>query len=284
MTAQPRTERHTLSNGLTLVADHWGERRTDAVIFLHGGGQTRHSWGGTARMLADRGRYAITLDMRGHGDSDWTDEGSYQLSAFAEDAAELIGDLELRPVLVGASLGGMTGVLLEGESHPGTLAALVLVDIVPRMNPAGADRVKEFMMANAHSGFATLEDVAAAVSAYNPHRPPPKDLEGLKKNLRERDGRWYWHWDPKFIELGMSEPTREVRDPELMSDAMGAVDVPVLLVRGRMSDLVTEQGARDFQAEHPNAEYVDVSGAGHMVAGDKNDVFTDAVVSFLDRL
>jgi pimeloyl-ACP methyl ester carboxylesterase len=284
MTISPRTERHTLAGGLTLVADHWGDPRTDAVLFLHGGGQTRHSWGGAARMLAERGRYAITLDMRGHGESDWTTEGSYQLSAFADDAAELITALDLRPILVGASLGGMTGVLLEGDRHQGLLAALVLVDIVPRMNPDGADRVKQFMMANAHSGFATLEDVAAAVSAYNPHRPPPKDLEGLKKNLRQRDGRWYWHWDPRFIELGMSEPTREVRDPEMLSAVMASVDVPVLLVRGQMSDLVTAEGAEDFQAEFPGAEYVNVGGAGHMVAGDKNDVFTDAVVAFLDRL
>ena len=205
MATTPETRRHELASGLTLVADHWGEPAEDAVLFLHGGGQTRHSWGGTARAMAAAGRYAITLDMRGHGESDWTDEGAYQLSTFADDAKELIDQLGVRPSLVGASLGGMTGVLLEGDRHPGTLSALVLVDIIPKMNPAGADRVKEFMLANAKTGFATLEEVADAVSAYNPHRPRPSDLEGLKKNLRHRDGRWYWHWDPRFIELGMSE-------------------------------------------------------------------------------
>ena len=284
MTITPDTRRHTLSGGHTLVADHWGEPSDDAVLFLHGGGQTRHSWGGTAKAMAAAGRYAITLDMRGHGESDWVEEGGYQLSTFADDAAEVIRLLDVRPALVGASLGGMTGVLLEGGRHPGSISALILVDIIPKMNPAGADRVKEFMLANAKSGFASLEDVADAVSAYNPHRPRPSDLEGLKKNLRLRDGRWYWHWDPRFIEMGMSEPTREVRDPELMSSAMGAVSVPVLLVRGRMSDLVTEEGAAEFQREYPHASYVDVSGAGHMVAGDKNDVFTSAVAGFLDQI
>ena len=278
-----QTRRHTLASGLTLVADHWGEPSEDAVLFLHGGGQTRHSWGGTAKAMALAGRYAVTLDMRGHGESDWTAEGEYQLRTFADDANEVIGQLGVRPALVGASLGGMTGVLLEGDRHPGSISALVLVDIIPRMNPDGADRVKEFMMANAESGFATLEDVADAVSAYNPHRPRPSDLEGLKKNLRFRDGRWFWHWDPRFLQLGMTEPTREVRDPELLSRAMAAVQVPVLLVRGRMSDLVTEEGAAAFQAEYPTARYVDVSGAGHIVAGDKNDVFTAAVAEFLDQ-
>ena len=283
MTNEPETRRHTLSGGHTLVADHWGEPSDDAVLFLHGGGQTRHSWGGTAKAMAAAGRYTVTLDMRGHGESDWTDDGDYQLRTFADDAREVIDQLGVKPSLVGASLGGMTGVLLEGDRHPGSISALVLVDIIPRMNPAGADRVKAFMMANAKAGFGSLEEVADAVSAYNPHRPRPSDLEGLKKNLRLRDGRWYWHWDPRFIELGMSEPTREVRDPDLMSRAMAAIDVPVLLVRGRMSDLVTEEGAAAFQAEYPDARYVDVSGAGHMVAGDKNDVFTSAVVSFIEE-
>ena len=279
MTITPDTRRHTLSGGHTLVADHWGEPSDDAVLFLHGGGQTRHSWGGTAKAMAAAGRYAITLDMRGHGESDWIEEGGYQLSTFADDAAEVIRLLDVRPALVGASLGGMTGVLLEGDRHPGSISALILVDIIPKMNPAGADRVKEFMLANAKSGFASLEDVADAVSAYNPHRPRPSDFEGLKKNLRLRDGRWYWHWDPRFIEMGMSEPTREVRDPQLMTAAMDAISAPVLLVRGRMSDLVTEAGAAQFCAEYPEAHYVDVSGAG-----DKNDVFTDAVTGFLDQI
>lgn len=282
MSDKPQTRHHRLATDVTVVADHWGDPGNDAVLFLHGGGQTRHSWHGTAKAIAARGRYAITMDMRGHGESEWNSEGGYQLRQFAEDAHALIAELGVRPALVGASLGGMTGVMLEGNRHPGTISSLVLVDIVPRMNRAGADRVRDFMAANARSGFASLDEVADAVAAYNPHRPRPSDPEGLKKNLRFIDGRWYWHWDPAFIEMGVDEVNREARDPELLTRAMAAVDVPVLLVRGRMSDLVTEEGAKEFLAEHPGAAFVDVSGAGHMVAGDRNDVFTDAVLQFLD--
>jgi len=276
-----RTERHRLSAGVTLVADHWGDPAGQAVLFLHGGGQTRHSWGGAARAIAARGMYAVTVDLRGHGDSDWNAEGDYQLNTFADDAAELIVQLGKKPVAVGASLGGMTAVMLEGDCHPGSISGLVLVDIVPRMNQAGADRVKEFMLANARTGFGSLEEVADAIAAYNPHRRRPSDLKGLKKNLRERNGRWYWHWDPRFVELGASEPTREVRDPELLSAAMAAISVPVMLIRGRLSDLVTEEGAAAFLEEYPHAQFVDVSDAGHMVAGDRNDVFTEAVLQFV---
>ncbi|MGI9576810.1 MAG: alpha/beta fold hydrolase [Microthrixaceae bacterium] len=273
-----------MKSGVTLVADHWGTPSEKAVLFLHGGGQTRHSWGGTARAIAEEGAYAITLDLRGHGDSDWNEEGSYQLWVFADDAAEVIGQVGVRPTLVGASLGGMTGVMLEGERHPGSVGALILVDVVPRMDQRGADRVKDFMLANARSGFGSLGEAADAIAAYNPHRPRPNDLEGLKKNLRERDGRWYWHWDPRVIELGASEPLREVRDPERLTAALKSTDVPLMLVRGRMSDLVTAEGARGFLDEFPDARFVDVSGAGHMVAGDKNDIFTAAVMDFLATL
>lgn len=282
---------YTLSSGITLAVDHWGDPGQDGpggvddpVLFLHGGGQTRHSWGSTARILAEAGRHAISVDLRGHGESDWAPDGGYELTDYAGDIAELLELLAVRPVLVGASLGGMTAMMLEGDVRPGSLRALVLVDIVPRMNIGGADRVKSFMTANVDQGFASLDEVADAIAAYNPHRPRPSDLSGLEKNLRRRGDRWYWHWDPKM--LGPAEDPgalrdRQVRNGDLMAEVLGRVRVPMLLVRGRMSDLVTEDGARQFLEEFPHASFVDVSGAGHMVAGDRNDVFTAAVVDFL---
>jgi peroxiredoxin len=282
---------YTLSSGITLAVDHWGDPgdagsagADDPVLFLHGGGQTRHSWGSTARILAEAGRHAISVDLRGHGESDWAPDGNYELSDYAGDIAELLELLAVRPVMVGASLGGMTAMMLEGQVRPGSIRALVLVDIVPRMNIDGADRVKSFMTANVEQGFASLDEVADAIAAYNPHRPRPSDLSGLEKNLRRRGGRWYWHWDPKMLEPAEGLDTlrtRQVRNGELMAEVLARVEVPMLLVRGRMSDLVTEDGARQFLDEFPHARFADVSGAGHMVAGDRNDVFTAAVVDFL---
>ncbi len=160
----------------------------------------------------------------------------------------------------------------------------MLVDIVPDMEQGGADRIQAFMAENVKDGFASLEDVADAIAAYNPHRPRPSDLSGLRKNLRERDGRWYWHWDPVFIggaaDLGPNEITDVVRLDAAVSEIERG-DVPLLLVRGRASDLVSEAKAEQFLSKHPKAQFADVSGAGHMVAGDRNDAFTDAVVSFL---
>ena len=276
----------TGADGIVLRGDRRGQPDAPAVVFLHGGGQTRYSWGGTASAVAERGFQSITLDARGHGESDWSPDGDYRLSAFARDLDAALAGLPENPVVVGASLGGLTSILLAGELHPGVLAGLVLVDIVPDMEQRGADRIQAFMADHVSDGFGSLEEVADAIAAYNPHRPRPSDLSGLRKNLRERDGRWYWHWDPVFIggaaDLGPNEITDVVRLDAAVSEIERG-DVPLLLVRGRASDLVSEAKAEQFLSRHPKAQFADVSGAGHMVAGDRNDAFTEAVVSFLRR-
>ena len=162
---------------------------------------------------------------------------------------------------------------------------LVLVDVAPRVEEAGRARIGAFMVEHMENGFADLDEVADAIQRYNPHRPRPTNLAGLEKNLRQRDdGRWYWHWDPAFItgRLGGADETRATLvDPERLQQA-AAVRVPTLLVRGRVSDLLSEEGARELLELVPHARLADVAGAGHMVVGDRNDLFNDAVVSFLD--
>jgi peroxiredoxin len=176
-------------------------------------------------------------------------------------------------------------MLLEGELAPGTTRAIVLVDIVPQYDELGTDRIHRFMTERVETGFADLEEARDAIAAYNPHRPPPSDLKGLQKNLRVGDdGRWRWHWDPRFASTAPEDRgPREITDQRRMGAACRRLQVPVLLVRGRMSDVVTLAGVESFLADVPHAEYVDVSGAGHMVAGDRNDAFSDAVVEFLER-
>jgi len=270
-------------DGMQIAVDHWpGEG--PAVVLAHGGGQTRHSWGGTAAVLAAHGHRVVSMDLRGHGDSAWDPNGDYSMTAYRGDAiavAEWVGT----PVAwVGASLGGMTG-LHAVDAAPDRFSALVLVDITPRPAAAGVSRILEFMGKDAADGFATLDEAADAIATYQPHRPRPTDLSGLRKNLRlGTDGRWRWHWDPAFINMrtgGTSEHARDAHHDELAAIAR-RLTLPVLLVRGKLSDLVTEAEVDEFRQMVPHAGYVDVAGAAHMIAGDKNDVFTDAVVNFLD--
>jgi peroxiredoxin len=273
-------------DGVRIVADRQGDPQARAVVFLHGGGQTRRSWGRAAAAVAKRGWQAVTIDLRGHGESDWSTEGDYRVVSFAADVAEVLRGLPEKPVLVGASLGGFTSMLLAGEISPGIASAVVLVDIVPNMEQSGANRIHNFMVDKVESGFGSLEEVADAIAEYNPHRPRPTDLNGLTTNLRRRGDRWYWHWDPQFISGSAAFPPFEVTDPDRMHAAVEAIlrsRVPMLLIRGQVSDLVSQERADEFLARFPQVEFTDVRGAGHMVAGDRNDVFAAAVLDFLGR-
>jgi pimeloyl-ACP methyl ester carboxylesterase len=269
-------------DGLTLAADAYGPADGPPVLLFHGGGQTRHAWGGTARLLGELGWRALTIDLRGHGDSDWAPDGRYGLDGFAGDVRALALAQPTPPALVGASLGGLSSLvaIADAPDGAGVARALILVDVAPRLEPAGIEHIAEFMLGHL-DGFADLDEVADAVAAFNPHRPRPSDLSGLRKNVRLReDGRWYWHWDPAFLSGGTDEP-RSYTNEALLEAAARSLRLPTLLVRGRQSDVLSEEGARHLLGLVPHARYVDVGGAGHMVAGDRNDAFNDAVVAFL---
>ena len=278
-------------DGNRLAADVAGPEDGPPVILLHGGGQTRHSWGTTAAVLAAGGWRAYSVDLRGHGDSDWAPDGDYTMEAFAGDVTAIASSLPVPPALVGASLGGLASLAAVGwwaatHSDRPLATALVLVDVAPRTEQAGRDRIGAFMMENMESGFGSLDEVADAIARYNPHRPRPKDLSGLKKNLRQRDGRWYWHWDPSFIRgsFGSPDETRtSIIDPTALEAAARNVTIPVLVVRGLVSDLLSEEGAQQLLELVPHGEMISVAGAGHMVAGDRNDLFNDSVVGFLSK-
>jgi len=278
----PRTVRFDGFERIHLVADVWGDDRDWPVLLMHGGGQTRHAWGNTAQILAGHGWRAVSLDLRGHGDSEWALNGDYSFTTYAADCVAVVDQLGRPPVLVGASLGGVTAMLAEGGSDRVVSSALVIVDVVHRTNPAGVQRIRDFMSSGLR-GFATLEEAAEAIAAYTPNRPRRVNQAGLMKVLRQRrDGRWYWHWDPKFLDRGRTEvPPSDFQ--ALFQAAMRSIRVPTLLVRGKLSDVVTEEGVREFLAQIPGAKLVDVGGAAHMVAGDQNDAFSEAVVQFLER-
>ncbi|XVQ15848.1 alpha/beta fold hydrolase [Spirillospora sp. CA-255316] len=273
------------ANGISLAADSWeaagrSAARRGTVLLLHGGGQRRHSWHATGHRLATQGWTAIAPDARGHGDSDWAPDGDYSADALIGDLAAIVHQVGEPCALVGASMGGMTALIGQGEQ--GNLGrALVLVDIVPRVEQAGVQRIMDFM-SSAPDGFASLDEVVEAIKAYNPHRKRPPTTDGVRRNVRRHpNGRWYWHWDPALLKQG-DEPRRDTHDDRARAAAR-RITVPTLLVHGSESDIVSSDGIEELLALIPGAEHFAVAGAGHMVAGDDNDVFTERVGDFLER-
>ncbi|MFZ5706813.1 MAG: alpha/beta fold hydrolase [Pseudomonadota bacterium] len=270
------------ADGIALAADVAGPLDGQPVILLHGGGQTRGSWRNAVAALARAGYRAIAVDQRGHGESAWSEKGDYLLDRFGDDLRRVIETLDARPILVGASLGGLASLLAAGEAPQAEVAGIVLVDIVPWMEKKGGEQVVGFMRGT-DGGFDTLDEAADAIAAYLPHRPRPDRLDGLSRNLRQRaDGRWYWHWDPAFVRPNAKWDMDDIN--RRLSAAARAVSSPLMLVHGTASEIVSEAGAARFRAMLPQAQVVPIAGAHHMVAGDDNDAFLGALLTFLDTL
>jgi len=285
MAAPKPAMRFELSTGVSIAADAFGDPSNQTVLFLHGGGQTRHAWGGAAKALAELGFYTICTDHRGHGESAWSTEGGYTLEVFARDLLALVEHFDEKPIIVGASLGGVSALRAEAISDQPVAKALVLVDTTPRMSASGVTRILRWML-DGLEGFGSLEEAADAIAAYLPHRPRRTDLSGLAKNLRlGDDGRYRWHWDPEMIRSwnpeNWSDTAAAQEEIQERLDNAAKITMPMMLIRGRLSDVVSEENAQEFLRFVPHAEYVDLKDAAHMVAGDRNDAFTESVADFI---
>jgi pimeloyl-ACP methyl ester carboxylesterase len=274
-----RTKSWVAADGVRIVGDVAGNPDAPAVVLLHGGGQTRHSWSAAVEPLRDAGYFVVNVDLRGHGDSGWSPDGQYSAARFAGDLRTVMGDIAGPAAWVGASMGGMTAMqaLAEGMRPE----ALVLVDIVLRPEIEGVDRIRKFMLGNP-AGFASIDEAADAVAAYNPRRRRPENSAGLLKNLRlGADGRYYWHWDPRVLSQESDALLQVFK--QVAEGVRASVQVPTLLVRGAASDVVSDAGVAAFREVMPHVEVFDVAQAGHMVAGDSNDLFNAAMLEFLAR-
>jgi pimeloyl-ACP methyl ester carboxylesterase len=272
-------------SGLTIAASINGPERGFPVILAHGGGQTRRAWKAVTELLASHGFRTIAVDLRGHGESAWASDGAYHISDFAADLIAIASAIGKKPAIIGASLGGIAGIIAEGECAPGSFSSLTLVDITPQMEPGGVARVVGFMTAHAREGFASAEEAARVISEYMPHRPSRKASSGLANYLRRKeDGRYYWHWDPAFID-GMMRRRGDSSDQGSaeLSAAAASLKLPVHLIRGGSSDLVSPEAVKHFQGLVPHAAYSDIANATHMVVGDQNDAFGQSIVNFLLR-
>ena len=256
--------------------------QTDSpVLFAHGFGQTRGAWLRTGMALAAEGYAGLSYDARGHGESDRNaaDE-SYVGEQFTDDLIILAGEQAQPPILVGASMGGLFAMLAESR-WPGLFRAMVLVDITPRWEQAGLQRILAFMTAFP-DGFASLDHAGDVIAAYQPQRRKRKSAEELRELLREGpDQRWRWHWDARLIDDLVRDSARHQDD---IANAARTLGCPVLLISGGRSDLVSADTVEEFQSLVPHAHHVHLPQATHMLAGDDNDTFTRTVLQYLSEL
>ncbi|MBK6725783.1 MAG: alpha/beta hydrolase [Xanthomonadales bacterium] len=267
--------------GLALAIEHFGSPANPPLVFAHGFGQSRLAWTVAAEHLAQQGFHCLALDGRGHGESDWDDGVAYELERFVDDAVAIARSLPRPPVWVGASMGGLIGMMAEA-AQPGLFEALVLVDVTPRWETSGVNRILEFMRAHPH-GFASVEEASAAVAAYLPHRAQRNDPGRLQKMLVPMaNGRLRWHWDPRLLDTVAGD--NGARYVAGLTAAASALRLPVLLISGGRSDVVSDHTIDEFQKLVPHAEHERIDEATHMVVGDANDVFVSTIARYLQRL
>ena len=271
-----------VSSGLNIAASTWGLESDPLVVLLHGGGQTRHAWGETGEKLSQNGFYVLALDLRGHGDSDWHPNGEYGVDNYKKDIVSILKEIKKPAAFIGASLGGMTSLSIAGDPELREKCwALVMVDIGLYPNLEGSQEIVEFMHSGSE-GFASIEEAAESVANYLPHRKRPRDNRGLEKNLRLKDdGRYYWHWDPRFLDSRPKDIPEDYKEKQ--KSFAKVVETPTLLIKGAMSNILTQNEVDDFLEVITHSEFVEIKDAAHMVAGDRNDIFAAAAIDFLEN-
>lgn len=265
-------------DGLRLRADVYGPYEGPPVLFFHGGGQSRRAWRGAARSVAKEGYRAYTVDLRGHGASDWATDGDYLLDAYARDVQALLDFFDRPVALVGASRGGQSA-LVGASRRPGKAALVMVADVAPLLRDAGIDDLRDFFVASA-AGFATVDD-AADTLAEQLGLARKSDLSGLEKTMRRGDdGRLYWQWDPLTVSPEFLNPPSEGL---ALKQAAARIADPVVLVRAELSTIVTDEGEALFRQLTPQLDVVLAKGVGHMMTGDRNDAFAETLLDYLAR-
>lgn len=271
--------RLTGADGLAIAAEAFGGQSDAPVLFLHGGGQSRSAWRCAARALANKGYYGVTLDLRGHGDSDWAPDGNYAFDRYVGDLVAIIDRLDQPAILVGASLGGHISLITAAE-RPDLVRALSLADVTPWLDEDNADGLRAAMLRSAE-GFDTLAAAAAMADALR-GVSTQGDPERLRRHMREGvDGRFYWRWDPRFLKNVF---VKHGGEGGLFSRAAMRLQVPTLLMHAQFSTVVTLDQVARFREVLPSLRYERIDGVGHMVSGDDNDAYLPALSRFLGAL
>jgi len=269
----------TTPEGIRLATDIAGDPWRPRLIFVHGGGQSRRSWRSALQRMAAAGFSVISLDLRGHGESDWAADADYSLDAHVRDLSAIVRAMPSRPSIIGASLGGRVALQTAATLGGDHVKSLVLVDLTPRMNSKGLQRILAFLSVSV-DGFDSIQDAARTLEIYAERHIGPNFFK-LRHSVRSgEDGRIYWRWDPNAaLQKHISPSGIEDR----LSAAAASLTMPTLLVRGTLSDVVTDDCVADFKRALPTAEVVDIVGGGHLMKTQRLDVFCDATIDFLNR-
>jgi flavin reductase (DIM6/NTAB) family NADH-FMN oxidoreductase RutF/pimeloyl-ACP methyl ester carboxylesterase len=264
--------------GISLAADAFGSLDAPVVLLIPSAGQSRAYWHGSAAALASAGRYAICVDLRGHGDSGRADEGGYRFAAHVGDLRAILAALPSRAFVVAAGMGAIIAIAAAGEAAPELMCGLALVDATIWFDRGISERLQT-ALARRGGAFENPAAIIEAIAALHPGEPPPVATQRLLASFAQgEDGKFHWRGDPRaFAAAGLLD--EEAR----LNVAATKISVPVTLIRGSLNETISGETMRRLQALIPGAEIAEIEGAGHYAATDREDEFNAILLDFLER-
>lgn len=265
-------------NGLRFHYRDWAPQRPGLpdLVLLHGYTGHARSWDALAARMTDRYR-VLALDQRGHGETGWAPPDRYGTDDMVEDLRAFVAALRLRSfALLGLSMGGVVSFRYAG-AQPAELSRLVIVDIAPRTESGGMQRIQTGARSN--DRFSSREEAFSAARAANSIAPENELRHRVFNNLmRLADGQWTFRYDRALRDPAVPR----VRLPEEIGwQSVARIQVPTLIVRGAQSDLLSPEIAQRMQGSIAGSQLVEVPNAGHSVPLDNPEGFASAVRAFL---
>ncbi|MDA0351913.1 MAG: alpha/beta fold hydrolase [Chloroflexi bacterium] len=279
MTTQLACEEKTVElNGLRFHYSDWPSRQPGAptLLLLHGYTGHARSWDAFAELMTDRYR-VIALDQRGHGETGWAAPDQYLNAHMVSDVREFVAALGLEDfALLGLSMGGRVAIHYAGE-RPEGLAKLVIVDIGPETVASGAARIQAG--AQTADVFDSPDEAWAQQRASNPRPPEANHRYRVEHNLMQTDdGKWTWRYDKALRDPSNPRPRPTTEEGWA---AVRNINVPTLVLRGELSDILAADIAQHMADEIPDARLIEVKDSGHSIPLDRPDEFAEAVRTFL---
>lgn len=265
-------------DGVTLAASAWGRADGMPVCFFHGFSQSKRLWLEAAQIVARHGFLGLSVDLRGHGESEWAPDGDYRAEAYGRDVACLLEHLGRPTALVGGSRGGRAAFI--GASRRQDKVALVLLcDMAPRLQGKERDKIVTYLKKSL-AGFDSVEE-AAQLLYTELDQPKMANVANLRKAMREENGRLYWRWDRR---AAADDLLHAEEDVVVMEAAAKIMKRPVVMLWGERESLVTPEEIQRFREMTPQLIVERARGTTHIFTWRDNALVASRALHHLARL
>ena len=276
MPSSPPNDEFVQVNGLRLHYLDWRGDSDRVVLMVHGGTGNAHDWDGLAQELRED-YHILSLDQRGHGDSDWSTEG-YWPRQLAEDLTGFVEALGLPPFdLISQSMGVWTSIAYAGDQWK-MLRHLVLTDFGPEVGRESAREIRS-NITDRPLGFRSSEEAVAWLEKAYPTRPRAllerRVQYGMRLNWADR---LVWKHDPEFTWITGSAGLKAT--PYLW-EQLARIQCPLLVLRGERSTILTPEIRDRMLAAVPHAQSAEVPGSWHFLYDESPEEFTRLARGFL---